>query len=325
MKSPLTPYTHWDNFNLIDSLWPLKNNQNPMKQYFLSAILLFIPLIAISQTDKYHSSFVENFSGSTSAYFRYGSTGNKTAFKYKLGVNSMTVPDTKILSFKIDPEDIAGAGRGPEIISKNFTHFGTYATRLKVPEVKTIQPNIGAVVGYFTYHVDSLLGLSEIDMEWLIADPTVIYVGTWTGPTGELKRIGRTINMAKGIIYNTSYREGHTGERTPLTGMQNQPETITAIPDYDASANFYTYGFDWYEDRIRWWMIHPTSGEKIVLWDYQGSKRGIPQHHSLYRMNFWHTNNWSVETNPHSIEKPLQPYELEVDWMSYEPLKSGSK
>jgi hypothetical protein len=221
MKSPLTPYTHWDNFNLIDSLWPLKNNQNPMKQYFLSAILLFIPLIAISQTDKYHSSFVENFSGSTSAYFRYGSTGNKTAFKYKLGVNSMTVPDTKILSFKIDPEDIAGAGRGPEIISKNFTHFGTYATRLKVPEVKTIQPNIGAVVGYFTYHVDSLLGLSEIDMEWLIADPTVIYVGTWTGHTGELKRIGRTINTAKGIIYNTSYREGHTGERTPLTGMQN--------------------------------------------------------------------------------------------------------
>lgn len=72
-------------------------------------------------------------------------------------------------------------------------------------------------------------------------------------------------------------------------------------------------------------MIHPTSGEKIVLWDYQGATRGIPQHRTLYRMNFWHTNTWPVETNAHSIEKPLQPYELEVDWMSYKPFKSGSK
>ncbi|WP_235940994.1 LamG domain-containing protein [Cyclobacterium roseum] len=110
-----------------------------------------------------------------------------------------------------------------------------------------------------------------------------------------------------------------------ITGLQNQPETIEAIPDFDASTQFYTYGFDWYEDRIRWWMLNPKSGEKIVLWDYQGSTRGIPQHRTYYRMNFWHTNNWSVETNPLSIEKPLQPYELEVDWMSYEPFKSDAK
>jgi hypothetical protein len=38
-------------------------------------------------------------------------------------------------------------------------------------------------------------------------------------------------------------------------------------------------------------------------------------------MNFLHTNNWPVETNPASIEKPLHPYELEVDWMKYEPLE----
>ena len=38
-----------------------------------------------------------------------------------------------------------------------------------------------------------------------------------------------------------------------------------------------------------------------------------------YRLNFWHTNNWPVDTNPASIEKPLYPYELETDWMSYIP------
>jgi hypothetical protein len=102
----------------------------------------------------------------------------------------------RILSFKIDPEDPAGAGCGPEIISNNFTHFGTYATRLKIPDVRNIQPDAGAVIGYFTYHVDDSIGLSEIDFEWLIADPEIIYIGTWTGQRGDLRRIGRTINMA---------------------------------------------------------------------------------------------------------------------------------
>jgi hypothetical protein len=295
-----------------------------MKLTVLSAILILIPLISICQTLDFHGPFKEDFSDSTSSYFRYGSTGNKSDFKYKMGMNSSVEPGAKVLSFKIDPLDSAGAGRGPEIISKGFTHFGTYATRLKVPEAKAVQPNVGAVVGYFTYHVDSIPGLSEIDFEWLLADPTVIYVGTWTGHRGELVRVGRTINMAKGIIYETSYRENHNGVRTTLTGLQNQPGNIEAIPDYDASAGFYTYGFDWYPDRIQWWILHPASGEKIVLWDYQGTTRGIPQHRSLYRMNFWHTKDWSVETNPLSKEKPLHPYELEVDWMSYKPFEIGS-
>jgi hypothetical protein len=42
-------------------------------------------------------------------------------------------------------------------------------------------------------------------------------------------------------------------------------------------------------------------------------------------MNFWHTKDWAVETNPNSLEKPIQPYELEVDWMFYEPFNGVSK
>jgi hypothetical protein len=292
-----------------------------MRQIILLAVLFLNGFLINAQEGNNHSAFLEHFNDSASKYFRYGSTGTKADFKWKLGANSPTEPGTKIMSFKIDPNDSAGAGRGPEVISNDFTHFGTYSARLKVPNVKDIQPNVGAVVGYFTYHVDSIPGLSEIDFEWLIADPSIIYIGTWTGNRGQLKRIGRTINMAKGIIYNTVYRDSPKSVRVPLTGAQSQPETIPAIADYEASSKFYTYGFDWYPDRIRWWMIHPNSGEKIVLWDYQGSEVGIPQNHSRYRMNFWHTKDWSVEGNPNSIEKPLHPYELEVDWMSYEPLK----
>jgi hypothetical protein len=287
-------------------------------------ILLFISfLISVAihaQEENLSHSFIENFNDSGLQNFRYGSAGNKSAFKWQPGIISKTEPGTKVLLFKIDPADSAGAGRGPEIISNQFTSFGTYSARLKVPDVRNVQPNTGAVVGYFTYYMDSVYGLSEIDFEWLVADPSIIYIGTWTGDRGKLQRIGRTINLPKGIIYNTIYKVGYNGEPTALTGAQNQPETIEAIDGYDASSRFYTYGFDWHSDRLTWWMIHPVTGKKIILWNYQGSQRGIPQHQSYYRINFWHTNNWSVETNANAIEKPLHPYELEVDWMKYEPL-----
>jgi len=299
---------------------PIDLQTHLMKQ--IPLILSFFFTAALyAQNGKVSDSFSENFNDPVLDYFSYGSTGSKDAIKWQTGVASKTDSSLKVLLLKIDPMDSAGAGRGPEIISNGFTSFGTYSARLKVPDVKNVQPNTGAVVGYFTYYMDSVYGLSEIDFEWLVADPSIVYIGTWTGSRGKLHRIGRTINLAKGIIYNTIYKEGYKGTPTSFTGAQNQPETIDAIDGYDASSKFYTYGFDWYPDHITWWMIHPETRKKIILWDYRGSQRGIPQHHSYYRMNFWHTNDWAVETNPTATEKPLHAYGLEVDWMKYEAAK----
>ena len=288
-----------------------------MKALLPKAIVVCLCLSATTVEPPYKS-FDEDFDSDSLEHFSYASGGNQADFTRAFGVESSKEPGTRVLSFKIDPNDPPGAGRGPEIISNEFTHYGTYSARLRVPDARSEQPNIGAVVGYFTYHMDSIFGLSEIDFEWLIADPSVIYVGTWTGPRGALKRIGRTINLADGTIYGTTYREGHQGARYPLTGLQNQPETIEAIDGYDASSQFHTYGFDWHPDHLRWWMLHPVTSDTVVLWDYRGSQRGIPHNESKYRLNFWHTNEWSVVTNPNSLEKPLKPYELEVDWMRYE-------
>lgn len=288
--------------------------------------MLFLAGIAGCVTqDQFHKSFSEDFNRSRSKFFEFNNNGKGVEFTKVSSNSGDGRADTEVLRLRIDPEAPAGAGKGPEIISKGFTHFGTYAVRLKVPDVWAVQPNVGAVVGYFTYHVDQVQGLSEIDYEWLIADPKVIYVGTWTGPRGSLKRIGRTLNLAEGKIYSTTHRVGHQGVRMPLTGEQNEPETIPAIQGYDASKQFYTYGFDWYPDRIRWWMIHPQTADTVVLWDYHGSQLGIPPNETRYRLNFWYTKDWPVETNPLSIERPLQPYEVEVDWMSYEPWEGNTR
>lgn len=292
-----------------------------MKKLIIPAILVAIILMAAAKKEKHHGKFTEDFKKTLPKYFTVNFRKSGADDRYVFGSESKSEPGTKIALYKIDPDDPAGAGRGPEIISKDFTHFGTYAARLKVPDITKTQPDAGAVVGYFTYHMDSVPGLSEIDWEWLIADPEIIYIGTWTGPRGNLQRIGRTLNLATGEIFNTSYRATGNGERKNLEGLQNQPETIPALEGYNAAKQFYTYGFDWYPERIRWWMIHPQTADTIVLWDYQGSQLGIPQNHTHYRLNFWHTNNWPVEGNPASIEKPLGRYELEIDWMSYKPWK----
>ncbi|NMC39454.1 MAG: glycoside hydrolase family 16 protein [Bacteroidales bacterium] len=300
-----------------------------MRRIFITVLFLTTALTLFPQQknpesrlneNKYHKKFFEDFKRPTLKHFQARIAG-KPDFVVRSGVPSPTEKGTKVLSFRIDPEGRAGAGRGPEIGSKYLTHFGTYAARIKIPDVRNVQPDAGAVVGYFTYHYDNDPGLSEIDFEWLVADPEIIYVGTWTGLRGDLRRVGRTINLAKGIIYNTSYRERLSGFRRDLTGEQNKPDTINALEGYDASARFYTYGFDWYPERIKWWMINPATADTVVLWDYRGSLEGIPQNHTRYLMNFWHTSDWPVETNPRSVEKPLHPYETEIDWMSYKPFK----
>lgn len=279
----------------------------------------------MSKPDKsnFHNSFIEEFDQKSSNFFTHHTGGKGADFTWKMGTVSLTEPDTKILELMLDPEDEAGAGKGAELVSNKFTYYGTYAARLKTPDPRDIQANVGAVVGYFTYREDNEFGLSEIDFEWLIADPHIIYVGTWTGPSGELKRIGRTINLAEGQIYETIYREHDGSDRRVLTGGQNQPEVIIPIQDYDASSQFHTYGYDWYPDHIRWWMLHPATNDTIVLWDYRGSDIGIPTTYTRYRINIWHTDDWPVHTNPNSIEKPIIPFGAEVDWMSYTPFETN--
>ena len=281
-------------------------------------------------TDKFMDTFIENFNSDRPEFFNCHGTYN---YRYFPNVPSLSEKGSDVMVMRIDPKTAAGAGKGPEIGTKKLTHFGTYKARIRVPDVKKVQPNVGAVVGYFTYRNDKTFKLSEIDFEWLIADPTLIYVGTWTGNSDQ--RVGRTINLATGkILYTIWRKDGYdNGRNHNLTGEANQPEKITAIPGYDASKRFYTYGFDWHPDRLTWWIIHPETNEKIILWDYKGQVlipeqpdfTGIPQSPTTYLLNFWHTNNWPVDTNSKSIEAPGYPYALEVDWMSYEPFVEESQ
>jgi len=291
----------------------------------LALTVFALPALAQDTDSRFMGEFTENFDSARPEYFNTSGS----ALRYYCGVPSLSEKGTGVMLMRINPSDPAGAGRGPEITTKKTTHFGTYSARIRVPDVKKAQPNVGVVVGYFTYRFTRGFGLSEIDFEWLIADPTLIYIGTWTSDpqnVNNLQRVGRTINLATGRILYTNYRSYHDGNRNHNFDSSDDasltPRTIAPIEGYNASKQFYVYGFDWYPDRLTWWIEHPQTGEKIILWDYQGSTpnfSGIPQSPTTYMLNYWHTRDWAVDTNPRSTEAPKYPYFLEVDWMKYQP------
>lgn len=299
--------------------------KNPILLVMVLGLCLALPARAQDTDDRFMPGFTENFDAAKPEFFN---TGGGVP-RYFCGVPSFSEEGTKVMLMRIQPTDPAGAGRGPEISTPKRTHFGTYSARIRVPDVKAAQPNIGAVVGYFTYRFTKGFGLSEIDFEWLLADPRLIYIGTWTSDpenVNNLQRVGRTINLATGQILYTNYRSYHDGSKNhnfdPADDAAQTPRTIPAISGYDASKQFYVYGFDWYPDRLTWWIQHPETGEKVILWDYTGTTpnfSGIPQPPTTYMLNYWHTNNWPVDTNRYSTEAPKYPYSLETDWMKYEP------
>src|SRR5690554_1264278 len=67
---------------------------------------------------KFHGQFIENFDKQTSKFFiqRRDNRTEEKDFRYFPGNASLTEKGTKVMIFRIDPEDPAGAGRGPEII-----------------------------------------------------------------------------------------------------------------------------------------------------------------------------------------------------------------
>jgi hypothetical protein len=279
--------------------------------------LFCFPFITCAQ---FKPMFRENFESEESLFFDYMTHGEKLPFKYRQGEYSSFASNKKVLKLTLHKEDKVGPRQGPQIISKNITHFGTYSARLKIPKVDDLQPNVGALVGLFTYN-ETPNGLSEIDFEWHLTDPTLLYIGTYTGKGKKLKRVERIIKLDTGELLNTEIAVNEKPVIKELKVSQTTPNNILPIDNYDASSEFYTYGFDWMPERIVWWVLHPVSNEKIILWDYAEESEGIPQDESRFRANIWHSDKFISISNPKASEKPEHNFSLEVDWMEFVPFE----
>lgn len=237
------------------------------------------------------------------------STRDGHALSLTLGANSQSTPSS-----------------GAEVGTNARFAFGSFASRLRTANC-TGQPDAGVVTGLFTYFKDGtdttgdgLPDNSEIDFEWLCAEPQTVYLTMWTDyrdSDAAQQRVGRAINLSTGNILYTCYFSAFGDCNDSLVGVEAMPNTVPAVAGYDSSAAYYEYGFDWAADSVVWWMVNPTSGEKIVLWNYQGPIARITQVPAAFLTNVWHTSDWSPINVPNAISAPTQAVTAWVDWLSY--------
>ena len=273
--------------------------------------------------------FFEQWNAATSTWFILLSPGQCRATSNVANTGAM---DGKALQLMVAANAPAGAGRGPEVETKTLYLYGTYSARLKTVDC-TGQPDAGIVTGLFTYfndgtdrNGDGLPDNSEIDFEWLGAEPQTVYLTMWTDyrdSDAKHKRVARKINLSTGTIEYCYYAESFGGTTVPLTGLENQPATVQAIAGYNSAMAYYEYAFTWSPSRVTWWLVTPDSGKKIVLWDYQGNAARIPARSAYCMINAWHTNNWTPDSRPTAILPPSSPVSAFVDWARFDTSSSA--
>ncbi len=160
--------------------------------------------------------FEEQFSEKTSDIFDFSQ--KEADFRYFPAFPSWNERGTTLLLFRVDPSDPAGLSSCPCITSKEHCFYGSYSIRMRLPDIGTVQPNVGLNALFTLSEQDARNGYSTVELLWKLAEPTSLY-----------------LNAVADIERSTFYIEN--------------PED-----DFAPSGKYYTYGFDWHRDELSWWI-----------------------------------------------------------------------
>lgn len=194
--------------------------------------------------------------------------------------------------------NLSGPAKGINILSRVRYGYGRYRVRMKSAYGGE---DAGVVSAFFTYFNDywsnstnftdlnnnGISDNSEIDIELLSREPTVIYMTVWTdydevGGTVRFRKITRKINLATGDIYQTPYNKENTYELERL-----QERFQPTILDFNHTQNFYEYSFEWSSSSVKFYVT--ISGTEILLWDMD-RKELVPKNEAYIMVNLWHNS-----------------------------------
>jgi len=235
-----------------------------------------------------HSAFTEEFAGKTSETFEFSYRQDKDDFRYYPGFPSWNESGTTELMLRIDPNDGVGILNGPLVQTKDYTFYGSYSMRVRMPDAKAVQSNVGVNVLLSTYEDDKTNGYSSIEMMMKLADLSMVYATTQIG-------IGATLKKETNVVKNLG----------------------SAIK---ATTSFVTIGFDWHTDKVEWW--YKSGSNKTVI---HTNTTCVPTFPARFRLSYHHSKNNPVESNSGATQAPYYPFELEVDKMIYEPYEDEIK
>ena len=230
--------------------------------------------------------FTEEFSARGSEYFDFGYRESGDDFRYYPGFPSMSESGNTILMLRLDTSD--GPGIGSVVSAKDYTFYGSYSIRLRIPDIVAVQRKLGACADFVLYDDDSVYGVDEISLSLRLADQGGVYLAlNHTDADGSNK---------------VSFSEA----------------VVPALDGFNAATKNYIYGFDWAEGSFEWWMKAKPSGDKIVL---KTVTENVPSQPLKLKLRYYHSQNAPTRDNADATQSPNYPYELETDWIKYTPLQ----
>lgn len=173
-----------------------------------------------------HDAFAESFSEKTSSIFEC-TYKEGLDLRYYPAFPSWNERNTTLMMMRVDPSDPTGLSQAPKIITKEHTFYGSYSIRMRLPNIKAVQPNIGLNAVFTLNELDEVNGYSTIEMMWKMANPNIIYMSSAS---------------------NTN---------------RSNDTTTDPVSNFKPSGAYYTYGFDWHADKVVWWIL--VSGEKKTI------------------------------------------------------------
>jgi hypothetical protein len=168
------------------------------------------------------------------------------------------------------------------------------------------------VNGIFTYFNDGkdhdgdgLIDNSEIDIEILCSDPSIISLTIWSEYTSDTAKQGvsRVIHTKTGAYQDT------LNDTTSLGSGTSPAFKLAGFPDPSA---FYEMGFEWHATSLRYFIV--VGGNEITLWTYTDAKY-IPSLPAAFLFNVWHSTDWW--SNQGTADYPANDGVMRVDWFRY--------
>ncbi|MCD4843414.1 MAG: FG-GAP-like repeat-containing protein [Methanosarcinales archaeon] len=264
---------------------------------------------------------IDSFDTDLSKWINWSNNPYKDRFLDKTNAavsDDQAAPDNKVLELVFpgketceDAASIAGPENGTNIESNQFVSYGWYKARIKAASSKKDE---GVVTGFFTFWKkgNEFTDRSEIDFEIFGADPYTVLMTIWTFQQENVgfSKTTRTVNLTTGEI-----RQTPPGKENTYDLEDRETDQSKIIEGYDATSNYYEYGFDWKPDSVTFFIIN-TEGETIDLWKFQDQSH-IPQHPAKLMFNVWHTNDWTPEDIPDAKNPPSEDAKLRIDWVQY--------
>ena len=177
--------------------------------------------------------FSEDFSARSPEFFTFAVNPSRDDFRYYPGFPSMSESGNTVLMLRLDLQD--PAGEGAVASSLDYTYYGSYSVRMRIPDVSSVQPKLDARVQFALFDEDDVFGRDEISVGLRLDAPASVDLAlSRTSPDGK--------------------------------DTMEERETVTpGVSGFKASAKNYIYGFDWSEDRIVWWLQTKVNGDRTVL------------------------------------------------------------